>query len=106
LGRWTREVWIDLVWELRWDYRAIANGGVGFIRLYWRVNKTGPLTLLFSFDGITSFYDRLGPYDKRGCYEFDWKVAPVPYQRELWWAMYRRQVGAGSINDVDPANPP
>jgi hypothetical protein len=107
LGILPKDVWIDFVWHILW-----TRASNGFMRLYSRYNKTGPLVQRLNWTNIVTIYpDEYGPYHKMGNYNPDWPITapPVPTgnpvtNREAFYGAYRIADGTGSLAVVDPAN--
>jgi hypothetical protein len=107
LGVLPKDVWIDFVWHILW-----TRASNGFMRLYSRYNKTGPLVQRVNWTNIVTIYpDEYGPYFKMGVYNFDWPIRapPVPTgnpvtHREAFYGAYRVAGATGSLAAVDPAS--
>jgi hypothetical protein len=103
LGNLTRGRWNDFVVSVNWDYRDLADGGNGRVRVWLKSNTQSNYVLVLDRPGPNMRRDTIDGFLKWGIYKPSWKSGPTLVSERQFW---HDNVRVGStFNQVDPSVP-
>jgi Polysaccharide lyase len=103
LGNLKRGRWNDFVVSVNWDYRDLADGGNGRVRVWLKSNTQSNYVLVLDRLGPNMRRDTIDGFLKWGIYKPSWKTSPTLVSERQFW---HDNVRVGStFNQVDPSLP-
>ncbi|UXY14203.1 polysaccharide lyase [Chitiniphilus purpureus] len=95
-------VWTDWAFHVKWDWRSVAEGGQGFVRVYKNQQKIIEINEPNMYNNIAKNYFKAGLYDYR------WNPvgmqSAAPHSRTIFLDEFHIMDENGSLIAVSPSN--